>query len=108
MTSQDRSDRIRRILSICRENSWTIDTPDIAGKLYNILKSRGPNSLRICALLSKPSRREVEVPIEFIGFTIDDLFVVGYGLDFDEQYRNLPDIAVLEDGPGAAATSPPA
>jgi hypoxanthine phosphoribosyltransferase len=52
--------------------------------------------LETACLLSKPSRRQVDVPVEHIGFTIDDRFVVGYGLDFDEQYRNLPFIGVVE------------
>ena len=55
-----------------------------------------PKSLRTACLLSKPSRRKVDVKVEYIGFTIEDRFVVGYGLDYAEQYRNLPHIAVLE------------
>ena len=55
---------------------------------------RGPKSLRTACLLSKPSRRQVDVKVEYIGFTIEDRFVVGYGLDYAEQYRNLPHIAV--------------
>ena len=60
------------------------------------LMARNPASLRICTLLNKPSRREVDVPVEYTGFDIPDEFVVGYGLDFDEIYRNLPFIAVLK------------
>ena len=60
------------------------------------LLARGPASLRICALLSKPSRREIDVPVNYTGFEIPDEFVVGYGLDFAEEYRNLPYIAVLK------------
>ena len=60
------------------------------------LEARSPASLRICSLLSKPSRREVEVPVDYTGFEIPDEFVVGYGLDFAEKYRNLPYIAVLK------------
>jgi hypoxanthine phosphoribosyltransferase len=60
------------------------------------LLARGPASLRICALLSKPSRREIDVPVDYTGFEIPDEFVVGYGLDFAEDYRNLPYIAVLK------------
>lgn len=59
------------------------------------LLARGPASLRICTLLSKPDRREIDVPIDYTGFKIPDEFVVGYGLDFAEEYRNLPYIAVL-------------
>jgi hypoxanthine phosphoribosyltransferase len=60
------------------------------------LLARNPKSLRICSLLNKPSRREIEVEVEYLGFDIPDEFVVGYGLDFDELYRNLPFIAVLK------------
>jgi hypoxanthine phosphoribosyltransferase len=60
------------------------------------LLSRSPASLRICSLLNKPSRREIDVHVDYIGFNIPDEFVVGYGLDFDEVYRNLPFIAVLK------------
>jgi hypoxanthine phosphoribosyltransferase len=72
-----------------------VDTGLTLTYLQGILRARGPKSLRTACLLSKPSRRKVEVPVEFIGFTIEDLFVVGYGLDFEGQYRHLPDIAVL-------------
>jgi len=61
------------------------------------LRTRNPASLRICTLLSKPARREIDVPVDFIGFEIPDAFVVGYGLDFAEVYRNLPFIGVLKE-----------
>ncbi|MEE9180312.1 MAG: phosphoribosyltransferase family protein, partial [Vicinamibacteria bacterium] len=64
--------------------------------LYNMLQRRGPNSLKIVALLSKPSRREVEIPVDYVGFEIPDRFVVGYGLDVDQKYRNLPYIAAVD------------
>ena len=64
--------------------------------LQDILRAREPRTLRTACLLSKPSRRKVDVRVEYIGFTIDDLFVVGYGLDFEGHYRHLPDIAVLK------------
>jgi hypoxanthine phosphoribosyltransferase len=64
--------------------------------LHEILRARNPKSLRTACLLSKPSRRLVEVPVEYIGFSIEDHFVVGYGLDYAEQHRNLPHIAVLQ------------
>jgi hypoxanthine phosphoribosyltransferase len=64
--------------------------------LHEILRARNPKSLRTACLLSKPSRRLVEVPVEYIGFAIEDHFVVGYGLDYAEQYRNLAHIAVLQ------------
>jgi hypoxanthine phosphoribosyltransferase len=60
------------------------------------LLARSPASLRICSLLNKPSRREISVQVDYIGFDIPDEFVVGYGLDFDELYRNLPFIAILK------------
>lgn len=60
------------------------------------LEGRQPRRVRVCALLDKAARREVEVPIHYRGFTIDDLFVVGYGMDLDQQYRGLRHIAVYE------------
>jgi hypoxanthine phosphoribosyltransferase len=73
-----------------------IDSGHTLDYMRRILLARSPASLRICTLLNKPSRREVDVPIAFVGFDIPDEFVVGYGLDFDELYRNLPVIAVLK------------
>jgi hypoxanthine phosphoribosyltransferase len=73
-----------------------VDTGLTLHYLQDILRARSPKSLRTACLLSKPSRRKIDVSVEYIGFTIEDRFVVGYGLDFDEQYRNLPHIAVLE------------
>lgn len=73
-----------------------IDSGQTLQYLKRNLLSRGPRSLRIVTLLNKPSRREVEVPVDYVGFDIPDEFVVGYGLDFDEEYRNLPYIAVLK------------
>lgn len=60
------------------------------------LHTRNPASVRVCTLLSKPSRREINVPLDYVGFEIPDEFVIGYGLDFDEHYRNLPFIGVLK------------
>jgi len=73
-----------------------VDTGLTLHYLQDLLRLRNPRSLRTACLLSKPSRRKVEVPVEFIGFTIDDQFVVGYGLDYAEQYRNLPYIGCLD------------
>ena len=73
-----------------------VDTGLTLHYLQDLLRLRNPKSLRTACLLSKPSRRKVDVPVEFIGFTIDDHFVVGYGLDYDEQYRNLPYIGCLD------------
>jgi len=64
--------------------------------LLRNLGSRNPRSLEVCALLTKPARRKVELPSRYVGFEIPDKFVVGYGLDHAEQYRNLPFVAVLE------------
>ncbi len=72
-----------------------IDTGRTLSYLTRILRARQPASLEICALLDKHSRREVDVPVKYVGFDIPDKFVLGYGLDFAEKYRNLPYIAVL-------------
>ncbi len=72
-----------------------IDSGNTLAKLQSILQKRHPNSLKICTLLDKPSRRQVDMQVDFCGFTIEDKFVVGYGLDFAEQYRHLPFIGVL-------------
>ena len=61
------------------------------------LRTRRPASLRVCTLLSKPSRREIDVPLDFVGFEVPDEFVMGYGLDFAEEYRNLSFIGVLKE-----------
>ncbi len=73
-----------------------VDTGLTLNYLQEILRARGPKSLKTACLLSKPSRRKVNVPVDYVGFTIEDKFVVGYGLDYAEQYRNLPYIGVLE------------
>ena len=73
-----------------------VDTGLTLHYLQEVLLTRGPRSLRTACLLSKPSRRKIEVKVDYIGFTIEDKFVVGYGLDYAEQYRNLPYIGVLE------------
>lgn len=65
--------------------------------LLDYLSFRKPASLKLCALFDKPSKRKVEVPIDYLGFTVPDAFVVGYGLDFGEKFRYLPDLCVLED-----------
>ena len=73
-----------------------VDTGLTLTYLQDILRARSPRTLRTACLLSKPSRRQVEVRVEYIGFTIDDHFVVGYGLDYGEKYRNLESISVLD------------
>ena len=72
-----------------------VDTGLTLNYLQGLLRTREPRSLRTACLLSKPSRRKVEVTVDYIGFTIDDHFVVGYGLDFDERHRHLPYIGIL-------------
>ena len=73
-----------------------IDTGHTLNHLSKLLMSRGPQSIEICTLLNKPSRREKEVPVKYSCFEIPDEFVVGYGLDYDQKYRNLPYIGVVE------------
>ena len=72
-----------------------IDSGLTLSYLLRNLESREPASLEICALLTKPDRREVDVPVKYIGFEIPNRFVIGYGLDFAERYRNLPYVGVL-------------
>jgi hypoxanthine phosphoribosyltransferase len=74
-----------------------IDTGLTLSYLMRNLEAREPASLEICALLTKPERREIDVPVRYVGFEIPNRFVVGYGLDFDEKYRNLPYVAVLDE-----------
>lgn len=64
--------------------------------IKGMLQDRNPSSIRICALLDKPARRKVDLQADYVGFTIPDEFVIGYGLDYDEKYRNLPYIGVLK------------
>ena len=73
-----------------------VDTGLTLTYLQDILRARAPRSLKTACLLSKPSRRKVDVVVDYIGFTIEDRFVIGYGLDYAEKYRNLDYIAVLE------------
>jgi hypoxanthine phosphoribosyltransferase len=73
-----------------------VDTGLTLTYLQDILRARAPRSLKTACLLSKPSRRKVDVTVDYVGFTIEDRFVVGYGLDYAEKYRNLRHIAVLD------------
>ena len=73
-----------------------VDTGLTLTYLQDVLRARNPRVLRTACLLSKPSRRKVEVKVEYVGFTIEDHFVVGYGLDYAEQYRNLPYIGLID------------
>lgn len=74
-----------------------VDTGITVAFLLDYLKKRKTASLRLCALTDKPSRRRVPADIDYLGFTVPDKFLVGYGLDCDEKYRNLPDICYLEE-----------
>ena len=74
-----------------------VDTGLTLNYLREILMARGPRSVKTACLLSKPSRRKVDVRVEYIGFTIEDHFVVGYGLDYEGRYRSLPHIAVVDE-----------
>lgn len=73
-----------------------IDSGRTLSHLKNLLAQRKPASLKICTLLDKPERRVVDVDVDYVGFQIEDKFVVGYGLDYDQQYRNLPYVGVVE------------
>ena len=73
-----------------------VDTGLTLTYLQDILRARGPKTLRTACLLSKPSRRQVDVKVDYVGFTIEDKFVVGYGLDYAEKYRSLPFIGLVE------------
>jgi hypoxanthine phosphoribosyltransferase len=94
--------RILSDLSINIEGKDVIIVEDIVDSgltldyIRHILQARHPKSLRICTLLDKRGRREVEVPLDYVGFEIPDEFVIGYGLDYVQKYRNLPYIAVLK------------
>lgn len=73
-----------------------VDSGMTVRHLLTSLSKKKPRSLKVCALLSKPERRQVDVPIEYIGFKIPNKYVIGYGLDYQQQYRNLPYLAVLD------------
>lgn len=73
-----------------------VDTGHTLSYLLEMLKGREPASLKLCTLLDKPDRREVDVPVDYTGFVIPDKFIVGYGLDYDQKYRNLPYIGTVE------------
>ncbi len=73
-----------------------VDTGLTIAHLMDLFRTRGPRSVKVCALLHKPARAKVSVNIDYLGFTIEDKFVVGYGLDFAEKYRNLPYIGIVE------------
>ncbi len=74
-----------------------IDTGHTLSNLLVHLKSRNAHSVKLCALVDKPDRRQIDVKVDYCGYTIPDEFVIGYGLDYDEKYRNLPYIGVLKE-----------
>ena len=67
-----------------------IDSGNTLSKVVEILETRSPNSINLCTLVSKPSRREIDLKVEFLGFEVEDKFIVGYGLDYDQKYRHIP------------------
>ena len=73
-----------------------VDSGRTLSYLMEMMRDRGPRSLKLCTLLDKPERRVVDVKVDYTGFQIPDEFVVGYGLDYDQRYRNLPYIGVVE------------
>lgn len=96
--------RIKKDLDDSMEGKEVLIVEDIidSGKtleyLIPVLEKRNPASIRLCALLNKPDRREADVKIDYLGFDIPDEFVVGFGLDYRQKYRNLPYIGVIESG----------
>lgn len=67
-----------------------IDSGNTLSKVVEILETREPNSIKLCTLISKPSRREIDLEVEFLGFEVEDKFIVGYGLDYNQKYRHIP------------------
>lgn len=76
-----------------------VDMGQTLQKILEHLRLKKPASMHVCSLLDKPSRRVVEVPVKYVGFQVPDKFVIGYGLDFEERYRNLPFIGVMKNEP---------
>ncbi|NAR96324.1 hypoxanthine phosphoribosyltransferase [Acinetobacter haemolyticus] len=72
-----------------------IDSGNTLNKVIQMLQTRKPNSIELCTLVSKPSRREIDLEVKFLGFEVEDRFIVGYGLDFDQKYRHLPFIGEI-------------
>ena len=99
------SERIKIVQGLCSEIMGRdvlvvediIDTGLTTSFLLNYLRKKKPASLKLCSLTDKPSRRKVPVAIDYLGFTVPNKFLVGYGLDYNEEFRNLPDICVLEE-----------
>jgi len=101
-TSTSGEVQLTKDLDLSLEGKEVIVVEDIADTgltlnyLLSLLRSRRPASLKVAAFLSKPSRRQMDVPVDYVGFEVPDRFVVGYGLDYDQRYRNLPYIAALD------------
>lgn len=72
-----------------------IDSGNTLSKVLEILETRQPNSIQLCTLVSKPSRREINLDVQFLGFEVEDKFIVGYGLDYDQKYRHIPFIGEI-------------
>lgn len=72
-----------------------IDSGNTLSKVLEILETRQPNSIQLCTLVSKPSRREIDLDVQFLGFEVEDKFIVGYGLDYDQKYRHIPFIGEI-------------
>ena len=72
-----------------------IDSGNTLSKVMEMLQTRNPNSIELCTLVSKPSRREIDLEVRFLGFEVEDRFIVGYGLDYDQKYRHLPYIGEI-------------
>jgi hypoxanthine phosphoribosyltransferase len=104
MTDSSGVVRIQKDLDVPIEGRHVLIVEDIVDSgltlayLLRNLRARSPRSLEVCALLVKPHRRKIELPIRYVGFEIPDRFVVGYGLDLDQRYRNLPYVAALGEG----------
>ena len=104
--------KVTKDLDISLEGANVLIVEDIVDSgitlnyLMQLLQQRKPKSLRIATLLDKPERRQRPVEVSYVGFRIPDKFVVGYGLDFGEKYRNLDDICILEEARETVATAP--